>query len=363
MKKIIAALLIMITLLGVCSCGGNSYAMKYGKAVISENEYMYLLSRYKAIFLTSYLGGQDTDEVWSMPVAENGTTIENFLMSVANQNIKNNAICLQKFNDLGLKLTKEQINAVDEYIKTLTSNAGGKDVLNSALSEFGVNVNDLKEIYLKDEKIKAVKTALFEEGAELELSDVERDAYYKTSYVRLKHIYINNAKDFARDEEGDLIIDGDTGSYKTRELSEAEKAEKTALAESIYADIISGGNFDTLMLEHTADPAMVNFPDGYYVTVSSTLLPTELIEKGFSMADGEVEYIESEIGIHIIKREPLEDKAYADTAKLVFFTDFENTLMLSKLSDYLATLSEDVIMNTDITDSFTLRTSSANYSY
>ncbi len=363
MKKIIALLLVTVILLGVCSCGGSDYAMKYGKATISENEYMYLLSRYKAIFLTSYLGGQDTDEVWSMHVAENGTTIEDFLMSVANENIKSNAICLQIFNDLGLKLTKEQINTVDEYIKTLITNAGSKDALNSALSEYGVNVNDLEEIYLKDEKIKAVKTALFEEGAELELSDTERDAYYKTSYVRLKHIYINNVKDFARDDEGDLIIDSDTGTYKTRDLSETEKAEKTALAESIYADIISGASFDNLMLEHTADPAMTNFPEGYYVTLSSTLLPTELIEKGFAMADGEVEYIESEIGVHIIKREPLEDKAYADTEKLVFFTDFENTLMLSKLSDYLSTLSDDVIINTDVTDTFSLRTSSANYSY
>ena len=363
MKKIIAVLLVIMTVLGVCSCGGDSYAMKYGKAVISQNEYMYLLSRYKAIFLTSYLNGQDTNEMWNMPVSDNGTTIEAFLMSVANENIKNNAVCLQTFDDLGLKLTNEQINAVDEYIKSLRTKAGSKDSLNSELSEFGVNSNDLKEIYLKDEKIKAVKTALFEKGAELELTDTERDAYYKTSYVRLKHIYINNVKDFARDDEGDLIIDSDTGTYKTRELSETEKAEKTALAESIYADILSGGDFDSLMLEHTADPAMTNFPDGYYVTVSSTLLPTALIEKGFSMADGEVEYIESEIGVHIIKREPLEEKAYADQNKLVFFTDFENTLMMSKLTDYLATHSEDVLVNTDVTDTFSLRTSSANYAY
>ncbi len=363
MKKIIAVLLVMITVFGACSCGGDNYAMKYGKAVISQNEYMYLLSRYKAIFLTSYLNGQDTDEVWNMPVSDNGTTIETFLMSVANENIKNNAVCLETFDRLGLKLTKEQINSVDEYIKTLITNSGSKEALNSALSEFGINSNDLKEIYLKDEKIKAVKTALFEDGAELELTDTERDDYYKTSYVRLKHIYINNAKDFARDDEGDLIIDSDTGTYKTRELSETEKAEKTALAEGIYADILSGGNFDSHMLEHTADPAMTNFPDGYYATLSSTLLPTELIEKGFSMADGEVEYIESEIGVHIIKREPLEVKAYADANKFVFFTDFEDTLMLSKLTDYLSAHSEDVLVNTAITDTFSLRTLSANYLY
>ncbi len=363
MKKIIAILMAALMLLSVCACGDGNYAMKYGKTVISQNEYMYLLSRYKAIFLTSYLSGQDTDEVWSMPVAENGTTIEDFLMSVANENIKNNAVCLETFDKLGLKLTKEQINSVDEYVKTLITKAGGKDALNSSLSEFGVNSNDLKEIYLKDEKIKAVKTALFEEGAELELTDAERDEYFTKSYVRLKHIYINNAKDFARDGEGDLIIDSDTGTYKTRDLSETEKAEKTALAEKIYADIISGGDFDALMLEHTADPAMNNFPGGYYVTISSTLLPTPLIEKGFSMTDGEVEYIESEIGIHIIKREPLENKAYADTAKLVFFTDFENTLMLSKLTDYLSSHSSDVVVNSEVTDSFSLRTSGANYLY
>ena len=207
MKKIIAILLVVITVLGACSCGSNNYAMKYGKTTISENEYMYLLSRYKAIFVTNYFGGQDNAEYWSLPIAENGTTIEEFLMSVANENIKNNAVSLELFNNLGLKLTKEQINSVDEYINTLITKSGSKEALNSALSEFGVNSKDLREIYLKDEKIKAVKTALFEEGAELELTDAERDDYYKSSYVRLKHIYINNVMDYARDEEGDLIID------------------------------------------------------------------------------------------------------------------------------------------------------------
>ena len=69
------------------------------------------------------------------------------------------------------------------------------------------------------------------------------------------------------------------------------------------------------------------------------------------------------MGVHIIKREPLEPKAYAEQNTAVFFTDFENTLMMSKLSDYLATLSEDVTVNTEITSSFSLRTSGANYSY
>ena len=363
MKRIVSILLVIITLASLCACGNDNYAMKYDGITLSQNEYLYWLSSYKALFLSYYLGGNDTDEAWLTQIADNGTTVEDLLGGIANDNIKNNLVCMSIFDRLGLKLDKESLQEVDTYVSGLTTTAGSTSALDSALSAYGVDSKLLKNIYTNEKKIEKAKTALFDEGGELELTYSEMNDHYKKAYVRVKHIYINSVQDFAKDDEGDLIIDSDTGTYKTRALTDEEKAEKIALAESINAQILAGGNFDELMAEHTADTAMINYPNGYYVTTSSRLLPTALIEKAFTMNNGESAYIESEIGIHIIKREPLEERGYEIEENAPFFSDFKDSIMANKLSEYLSTLTPGVTVNEDITGAFSIRTCTPNYSY
>ncbi len=361
-KKIVSVLLVIVMLAGITACGKDNYAMKYNNTTISENEYLYWLSSYKAVFLTYYLNNNDSQEVWSAEFSD-GITVEKFLSEVAKENIKNNIVCIDLFDSLGLKLDKDAINEADTYINSLKETAGGTDALNSDLSAYGVNDKMLKDIYKADLKIKATHDALFAEGGELEVSEEEKNDYYEKNYVRVKHIYINNVKDFARDSEGDLIIDSETGTYKTRDLTEAEKAEKNTLGELIYSNVLAGGDFDKLMQENTADTYMNIYKDGYFVTKNSAFLPTELIEKAFEMTDGEVAKIDSEIGIHIIKRENLIDGAYADSNNAVFFSEFESTIKNMKMSEYLSALTDDVIVNEDVIGAFDLRSCTPNYSY
>lgn len=364
--RIISLLLAVITLTALIftsACTSEKYALKYKSTTASENEYLYWLSGYKYLFLNYYLGGQDTDEAWNYKVSENGTTIEALLSSVALENIKNNVVLLELAKEANIKLSNDDTKSVEDYIASLIEKEGSREKLDSALSAYGVTSSMLKEIYIKQKKIELERQSLFAEGGELTLTDKERDDYFDSEYVRIKHIYINNVKDFARDDEGDLIIDSSTGTYKTRELSDEEKAEKTSLAKSIYADIKAGGDFDALMQANTADTTMNIYPDGYYVTASSTRLPTDLIKKALSMNEGESAYVESEIGIHIIKREPLEARAYADEANSAFFTDFESTLESAKLSNFLSALTPEVEVNDEVIQNFSLRTCTANSSY
>lgn len=363
MKRIICTILAVLMLASLAACGNSEYAMKYGDTELSQNEYLYWLSSYKAVFLTYYLSGKDTDEAWGLQIADNGKTVEDLLESVAKENIKNNLVCMELFKEFDLKLDKEATQEVETYISELIEKAGGKDSLNSALSAYGVNDKLLKQIYTNEKKIQAVKDSLFADNGELALTDKEREEYFEDKYVRVKHIYINTVKDYARDDEGDLIIDSDTGTYKTRDLTEEEKAEKTALAESINASLLTGADFDELMLKYSADTNMTKYTDGYYITSSSAHLPSSLVEKAFTMKDGDTAYVESEIGIHIIKREPLIKGAYADEDYSVFFSDFETALMNTVLSNYLSKLTPDVTVNDEIVGALTLRTCTANYSY
>ncbi|MBE6606306.1 MAG: hypothetical protein E7635_04645 [Ruminococcaceae bacterium] len=362
LKKIVSVLLVIVMVASMSACESDDYAMKYNNTTISENEYLYWLSSYKAVFLTYYLNGNDSQEVWSSELSD-GITVEQFLSEIAKENIKNNIVCIDLFDSLGLKLDKTAINESDTYINSLKETAGGADALNSALSAYGVNDKMLKDIYKTDLKIKAAQDALFAEGGELEITEEEKKNHFKKNYVRVKHIYINNVKDFARDDEGDLIIDSETGTYKTRDLTEAEKAEKNTLGELIYSDVLAGGDFDILMQENTADTYMNIYKDGYFVTSNSAFLPSPLIEKAFEMADGEIAKIDSEIGIHIIKRESLIDGAYNDSNNAVFFSEFDSTIKNMKMSEYLSALTPDVIINEDVIGAFDLRSCTPNYSY
>ena len=155
MKRIISILLLTSLILCSVSCSGGNYALKYGSTTVSENEYLYWLSSYKALFLKYYLNNSDTDEAWNMQISDNGVTIAELLEGVALDNIKNNTVCLELFKKSGLKLTKDQENSVDEYINSLVEAAGSRSALDNALSAFGVSTSSLKSIYLDEERINA----------------------------------------------------------------------------------------------------------------------------------------------------------------------------------------------------------------
>ena len=77
-----------------------------------------------------------------------------------------------------------------------------------------------------------------------------------------------------------------------------------ATAEKVLAKIAAGEDFDALLAEYGKDPGMEANKDGYTFSYGKMVKPFE--DAAFSLEIGEISQpVESDLGYHIIKREPL----------------------------------------------------------
>lgn len=80
--------------------------------------------------------------------------------------------------------------------------------------------------------------------------------------------------------------------------------EDQALADTIYAQVTSGADFDAAIREYNTDPGMEQNPDGYVFTKGEMV--AEFEEAAFALAVGEISApVQTTYGYHIIKREAL----------------------------------------------------------
>lgn len=364
-KRLVAALLTVIMLFGLIGCGQSSAtAISFGDVKISANMFCYWMSRYKAMFLYSYFGTTtDNAQLWTSELAS-GVTIGEFLESVAVSNIMSNAVCLGLFDDYGLKLTNEQQNQVDQYINSLVSSAGSKSALNSALSAYGVNADILKDIYLAEAKISALQEYLYGENGIEKATEAEIDEYYKANYYRCKHILVRTDVKYELDENGDPIVDAESGSYKTVALTDEEKEAQLALAEDLEKRIAAGEDYDALVAQYSEDTGMLQFQDGYYITSSSTFLPSEIITAVMAMNPGDIKTVESSYGVSIVKRYELIDGAYNDENYAAYmFGDLAATVNSVKLQELIAMYADLVVTNDEIIDDYPLAYCTPNFYY
>lgn len=357
----LAAVMLVMTLAG---CGSESpAAIVVGDVRISSNMFCYWMSRYKAMFLYAYFGTTtDNSQYWTAQLAD-GVTAGDFLEALAISNIKSNAVCLKLFEDYGLQLSKDEINAVDEKVNQKISAAGSKSALNSALSAYGANVNVLREVYLAEAKLTALQTYLFGDNGIMKVTDDELNSYYQENYYHDKHILVLTAAKYVTDAEGNPEVDSTTGSYKTEELTEEEKAAKIELAADLEKRIAAGEDFDALVAQYTEDLGMQHFKDGYYFTSASTYLPTDVINAVKELKIGDVQTVETTAGIYIVKRYELADKAYSDENLSAMFSDMSNAVTSIKLQNLVAEHADEIVTNDEIIADYPLAYCTANFYY
>ena len=110
--------------------------------------------------------------------------------------------------------------------------------------------------------------------------------------------------------------------------------------------------FDILSAKHNGDENADKYPNGYYITKDTNYDAPEVIEKVFSMAVGDVGYVHTDYGIHILMRCALEEGAYSKseykemfvsekTGTYYFMDSLKNELMTAYLEPYKARVSVD----------------------
>ncbi len=365
-SKILALLLAMLMLvLAFAGCGAKSpTAISFGSTELTANMLSYWMSTYKAVFLYQVTGGtQDYPQIWTTELTE-GITYDDYVSAMCVSELMVKAVCNELFSTYGLTITAEEENTLDERINKLVQQTGSKAALNSALSAFGINAEILREINEIDLKVSKVQEYLYGENGTEKATAEEIDKYYNENYYRTKYIYISTKYDYELDANGELILDEETGAYKTRELTASETTEKKAFAKQLEADIAAGEDFDKLVLEHSMDIGMQTFTDGYYFTMASTYIRPDIMAAVQELKVGETKTLESEDGVAIIKRYELQPKKYEDQEYVPYmFANISSTIGMTKLQELVSGYADTIVMNNAVIASYPVATATPNFYY
>ena len=400
MKRFTVKLLVLLVALALClpllaGCSGKS-----GKTLIeiegikvSVNTYELLLSRMKGTLAKNQYQ-VDSDDFWSTMVDSNNTTYDQYLCNSILENAKTYAIGVYLFDKVyNLTLPQSAIDAIDAELAELVDydGDGSKAALNQILAEYGVNYNILRETYIMEAKLDALKQHLYGDNAS-KIADNVKEEYCKEHFVRFKQVFLANYYYVCEtdangddiyytenslgnqiicydkvngttktDENGNVIKDKDgyevyytedgkiaydkktgktayvfdkdgqpqVGDYTKEELQEIKKEANTILSK------VPAGEFDAFeifMEQRGEDQDAQTYQNGYYLyndPANYAAYPylESIVEALDDMEVGEVALVESDYGYHVIMKYEVEKDAYKDEDNKDWFEGFEAGLI------------------------------------
>lgn len=350
------------TLLAACalvSCSPES-VMTYGSHSINENEFSYYLATYKGKYAQTYADFKNTPEYFSSVVTDDGQTVENVLYSAVVHNVEMTLVCEQMFDDYGLSLSRSVEDTINSYIDDFVDEYadGSRNKFNAALGAYGVNINMLKKIYLRDEKVSALYDALYGTNGIIGITDEDRQNYLDENYVRVRHIYVNNKYMYATDEDG-VQEYTDDGLRKKRELTAEELAAKQALIDAIDESLAEGADFDEVYDAFSEDKYYKN---GYYISENMDFIE-DVTDSAMSLEVGEYKKIETDYGTHYIMRLEMDEKPWENEDNSDFFDGYDTTVGQALFADMAEEKISEVVLNEDVLGEYTMADSAINYRF
>ncbi len=350
------------TLLAACalvSCSPES-VMTYGSHSINENEFSYYLATYKGKYAQTYADFKNTPEYFSSVVTDDGQTVEDVLYSAVVHNVEMTLVCEQMFDDYGLSLSRSVEDTINSYIDDFVDEYadGSRNKFNAALGAYGVNINMLKKIYLRDEKVSALYDALYGTNGIIGITDEDRQNYLDENYVRVRHIYVNNKYMYATDEDG-VQEYTDDGLRKKRELTAEELAAKQALIDAIDESIAEGADFDEVYDAFSEDKYYKN---GYYISENMDFIE-DVTDSAMSLEVGEYKKIETDYGTHYIMRLEMDEKPWENEDNSDFFDGYDTTVGQALFADMAEEKISEVVLNEKVLGEYTMADSAINYRF
>lgn len=350
------------TLLAACalvSCSSES-VMTYGSHSINENEFSYYLATYKGKYAQTYADFKNTPEYFSSVVTDDGQTAEDVLYSAVVHNVEMTLVCEQMFDDYGLSLSRSVEDTINSYIDDFVDEYadGSRNKFNAALGAYGVNINMLKKIYLRDEKVSALYDALYGTNGIIGITDEDRQNYLDENYVRVRHIYVNNKYMYATDEDG-VQEYTDDGLRKKRELTAEELAAKQALIDAIDESLAEGADFDEVYDAFSEDKYYKN---GYYISENMDFI-ADVTDSAMSLDVGEYKKIETDYGTHYIMRLEMDEKPWENEDNSDFFDGYDTTVGQALFADMAEEKISEVVLNEEVLGEYTMADSAINYRF
>ena len=431
--RILALLCALVLLLSsLASCGGKAKALLtlYNQS-LSVNTYRLMLSIRKgemAFAISQGYGNANSEKFWGTVIDDSSTTYDDYYTAEVFNKARSYLAALALFDELGLTLPNAYIKAVDEEMATLVAEdgEGSKAKLNSILSEFGANYDILREYKLTVKKIEWLMLSLYGENAS-KVSATVKDSYFKENYVAFQQIllsnfyylfetdiygddvYYNSDGSIAYDvsagniklidgafvyhrEDGRIAYDTENGKRKpitdeqgnqlTERYTTGEMLDRLNLAINLRDTASQGSapNFQRLRLAYTdedlsdeeySDTLSYLATNVSYASISTSWSTLDAIaSKLAEMEIGEIAIVQTDAGIHIVRKYLTEAGAYADERYTQWFNDsryriydFNSNLVNELLTTRLANYEAAIKVNTDLLKGLSLKTSPSNFYY
>lgn len=207
-KRGLCVLLCMAVLMSLAfcftACGEKAdVMMTLGDHTMTENQFLFLLSRAKAAYESAGMTVKD----WETLISLDGTTYDQYVRQQVLQEAKLMLAGVALFEEEGLRLPDATMEAIETDIKELIEyhGEGSKSTLNGILSAYGFNVNMLKEQYIFEAKYEYIQTYLYGENGS-KLAATATQEYLNDHAVAFKQLLIRSyAYVYQTDLNGDEI--------------------------------------------------------------------------------------------------------------------------------------------------------------
>lgn len=329
MTRFIALFLALMLALSVVACkkdeAESSVVLSLHNHNIGEDMYHLLFATYKARYLSMYKEAKDTSAFWNAEHSS-GVTNAEWMDSLIRDNIRMYLRAQWLFANEGpsnfdYDAALEKIDGyIDDMITELCS--GSRKDFEAQLSEYGASIETFREMLLGEEKMSQLFTYYYGKNGTISVSNEQRDTFYRENYVRFIQLNIND--EYAYVEKDGAYVQDQYGKYKTRPLTEDERAEKERILTEIDANLSAGESLEQLYKKFSENK---DYPGGYYFSRASVGKYDEtIVEAAFALEEGAQTKLHTEHGTFYIKRTPLDDGGYALTANADFFADFDSSV-------------------------------------
>ena len=303
------ALLLGVTLLFTalasgCSAGKNAVSFKDDG--IETAVFQYLCSQKKTDYLYEAYGVdrssmsssqlQDNPAIWQA-AAEDGSTVADTLKSEVLDEAKLFLYMKDYAVSQGYTLGAEEKKYIKAEFDKVVSNYGDKKTFNREMKKYGVTYEQVLEYnYLQTLAYQGMNL-LFGENGTQRITDENLEKYYKNNYASVACIFINTKTKTA-------------ANGKVIGLPEAEKQEKIALADDLLAKVQAGEDFAALALKHSDQKIDEESAKKGYTFSKGGFVNAEAEEKIWTMKNNEIARVDTDGGVYILRRRPLNTDAF-----------------------------------------------------
>lgn len=333
----------------------NGEEVQYGKA-----PYLYYLQWLRDYYyayitsLSSQLGSNAPTwaEMLESTVLTAPNTLSQTIVSTAQEQYMTYLYVENAFKTLGLSLSAEETKAVDTLIQSDWISLYGQDGFNTIRQTLGLKYDDFWNIVACNTKMAKLVEYYYGEGGPQEVTQEEKQEYFDSYYARFKYVIF-----MTKDSDGN-------------KFGETKLNEVYAKRDAVLAELDQGAAFEDVLVKYSedyrdlsdekltvsqkeayAEQNKIMVEDGLITSdkgVFSETLATyynitvdeSVVEKVFSMKEGDVQTVTTGDAIWIVKRYDANEKEsyFKDVESQIFKTlyteDFE-----SKYSSWKSSLS------------------------